>query len=86
MLASFTVAVTSCWIGAGCGATVVFGDQNDTEEEGGAPPVARECILSCGQTCTKCAGSPDDGPDVCFTGECSEEGLCIPADTAPPCP
>lgn len=83
LLLGSAVAITVL-ASAACGATVVFGE-GETGGEAGADG-ARECFLGCGKTCTKCVPSPDDGPDRCFTGECTEEGLCVPPDEAPTCP
>ncbi|NUO51132.1 MAG: hypothetical protein HOV80_19925 [Polyangiaceae bacterium] len=63
----------------GCGGTVVFEPEGGTGGAGGSVQ-GTECVGACGDPCTKCADKD------CFTGECSEDGFCMPPETPPACP
>lgn len=65
------VLLGALMLAIGCGAQVVF--QDDERGEGGAGGAGPdyECILgSCGEACVKCVG------DECYDGQCSEDGRC----------
>lgn len=67
-----------------CGGKVVFQKGEEPEGgsnagEGGSEDPGPECVLACGDPCTKCVGS------TCFTGHCSDDGVCEPPDVPLAC-
>lgn len=63
---------------SGCGGKVVFEPEGGADGAGGTEP-GTECVGGCGQPCTKCADKD------CFTGQCSDDGFCMPPEAPPVC-
>ena len=76
------LALSACCLGA-CGGKVVFqkGDGEGGGDDGaGGEAQSQDCFAgTCGDLCTKCVGAD------CFSGQCSEQGECLPPDNPPSC-
>lgn len=75
------LALSACSLSA-CGGKVVF-QTGEPEGGGGAgaggSDPGPECVLPCGEPCTKCIGSD------CFTGHCTDDGFCDPPEVPLSC-
>jgi hypothetical protein len=71
------LALSACCLGA-CGGKVVF-QTGESADGGGGADLGAECVLACGDPCTKCLGTD------CFAGTCSEDGICMPPEAPPKC-